>query len=345
MSQAARAPRTAVDLFSGCGGLSLGLRRAGFEVVAAVDNDALSASTYRMNHPSTDMEENDIRRIDPLNFMSALGLAAGQLDLMAGCPPCQGFSRLRTLNGSREVEESQNDLIFEFIRFVECFRPKALMLENVPGLLADDRAGTVVQRLGRMGYVCRAKLFDAARYGVPQRRQRMIMMGAADRAPPFARTTRRRTVSQAIRFLPSPDLSSDPVHNYDVKRAAKVLALIRRIPKDGGSRRDLPSSAQLRCHRDFDGFRDIYGRIAWRNQAPTITGGCINPSKGRFLHPEEDRAITLREAALLQGFPASYRFDLSRGRYPVAQLIGNAFPPKFAEHFAKAIYQHLEQTK
>ena len=345
MNQASHTPRTAVDLFSGCGGLSLGLRRAGFKVVAAVDNDALSASTYRLNHPSTDMEENDIGRVDPSNLMGALGFAPGQLDLMAGCPPCQGFSRLRTLNGSREVEESQNDLIFEFIRFVRCFRPKALMLENVPGLLADDRADTVVQRLGRMGYDCRAELFDAAGYGVPQRRQRMIMLGAADCAPPFARTTRRRTVSQAIRFLPSPELSSDPVHNYDVKRAAKVLALIGRIPKDGGSRTDLPSSAQLRCHKDFDGFRDIYGRMAWGNQAPTITGGCINPSKGRFLHPEEDRAITLREAALLQGFPVSYRFDLSRGRYPVAQLIGNAFPPKFAEHFAKAIYRHLEQTK
>ena len=287
MNRAAHTPRTAIDLFSGCGGLSLGLRRAGFKVVAAVDNDALSASTYRLNHPSTDVEENDISRIDPSNLMSSLGLVPGQLDLMAGCPPCQGFSRLRTLNGSREVEESQNDLIFEFIRFAQCFRPKALMLENVPGLLADDRADIVVKRLGRMGYECRAELFDAARYGVPQRRKRMIMLGAADRVPPFARTTRRRTVSQAIRFLPSPELSIDPVHNYDVKRAAKVLALIRRIPKDGGSRTDLPLSAQLRCHKDFDGFRDIYGRMAWRNQAPTITGGCINPSKGRFLHPEE----------------------------------------------------------
>ena len=123
-----------------------------------------------------------------------------------------------------------------------------------------------------------------------------------------------------------------------------MLSLIRRIPKDGGSRTDLPSSAQLPCHRNFDGFRDIYGRMAWRSQAPTITGGCINPSKGRFVHPEEDRAITLREAALLQGFPVSYEFDLSRGRYPVAQLIGNAFPPKFAEHFGKAIYRHLEEA-
>lgn len=337
-------PKLAIDLFSGCGGLSLGLRRAGFQVLAAIDDDPLSVSTYRLNHPSTDVKDKKIQEVKPLELMEELELVPGQLDLMAGCPPCQGFSALRTLNGSREVEEPQNDLVFDFVRYVKCFRPKALMLENVPGLLADERADTVRRRLERMGYKCRAQVFDAARFGVPQRRRRMIMLGAKGNVPTFAKTTRRRTVSQAIRFLPTPELSSDPVHNYKVRRAADVLSLIRRIPKDGGSRTDLPSSEQLPCHQDFDGFRDIYGRMAWKNQAPTITGGCINPSKGRFVHPEEDRAITLREAALLQGFPVSYEFDLSRGRYPVAQLIGNAFPPKFAEHFAKAIYRHLEEA-
>ena len=337
-------PRLAIDLFSGCGGLSLGLRRAGFEVLAAIDDDPLSVSTYRLNHPSTVVKDKKIEEVKPVDLMEELRLAPGQLDLMAGCPPCQGFSTLRTLNGGREVEEPQNDLVFDFVRYVECFRPKALMLENVPGLLADRRASTVRRGLERMGYECRAEVFDAARFGVPQRRRRMIMLGARGSAPAFAKTTRRRTVSQAIRFLSPPEQSNDPAHNYDVRRAAKVLSLIRRIPKDGGSRTDLPSSAQLPCHRDFDGFRDIYGRMAWRSQAPTITGGCINPSKGRFVHPEENRAITLREAALLQGFPVSYEFDLSRGRYPVAQLIGNAFPPKFAEHFGKAIYRHLEEA-
>ena len=108
------------------------------------------------------------------------------------------------------------------------------------------------------------------------------------------------------------------------------------------SRTDLPEDEQLRCHRGFDGFKDIYGRMAWGKPAPTITGGCINPSKGRFLHPDEDRAVTLREATCLQGFPVSYKFDLTRGRYPAAQLIGNAFPPKFAEHHARSLYRHLE---
>ena len=336
--------RLAVDLFSGCGGLSLGLRRAGFEVVAAIDNDPLSITTFRMNHPSTDVRKGDISRMDPRKLMVTLEMVPGQLDLMAGCPPCQGFSTLRTLNGGRKVKESQNDLVFEFVRFVKYFRPKALMLENVPGLLDDNRARAVRASLERIGYRCRAAVFNAARFGVPQRRRRMIMLGARGTPPPYARQTRHRTVSQAIRFLPPPDSSDDPVHNYDVRRAAKVMSLIRLIPKDGGSRTDLPLDEQLHCHQNFDGFSDVYGRMAWRSQAPTITGGCINPSKGRFLHPEEDRAITLREAALLQGFPVSYKFDLSRGRYPVAQLIGNAFPPKFAEHFARSVFFHIEKS-
>ena len=333
-----------MDLFSGCGGLSLGLRRAGFHVVAAIDNDPLSTTTFRMNHTSTAVKKGDISKLDPQELMDALKMVPGQLDLMAGCPPCQGFSILRTLNGGREVSDSKNDLVFEFVRFVRCFRPKALMLENVPGLLNDVRAKKISAKLKRIGYRCRADVFDAAEYGVPQRRRRMIMLGARGTPPPYAERTRHRTVSQAIRFLPPPECSDDPAHNYDVRRAARVMSLIRRIPKDGGSRADLPLNEQLQCHQNFDGFSDVYGRMAWSSQAPTITGGCINPSKGRFLHPVADRAITLREAALLQGFPVSYKFDLSRGRYPVAQLIGNAFPPKFAEHFARSVFLHIEKS-
>ncbi len=120
--------------------------------------------------------------------------------------------------------------------------------------------------------------------------------------------------------------------------------MIRRIPKDDDSRTDLPPEEQLRCHRNFRGFNDIYGRMAWRAPAPTITSGCISPSKGRFLHPEEDRPVTLRDAMLLQGFPASYKFDLSKGRGPTAGLIGNAFPPKFAEHHERSLRRQIGGT-
>ena len=333
---------SAIDLFCGCGGLSLGLQRGGFDVVAAIDNDQLSTSTYVMNHRRAYVVEEDIRTIAADTLMEQLGLASGDLDLMAACPPCQGFSRLRNLNGSCEVEDPMNDLIFEVVRFVSVFMPRALMIENVPGLLNDDRLRRIVHELRGLGYVCKAKLFDAMNFGVPQRRRRMIMIGLRRGIPTFADPVRgRRTVAAAIRNMPPPRETDDPAHNYSIRRARRVLALMKRIPKDGGSRTDLAADDQLDCHRHFDGFSDIYGRMAWREPAPTITGGCINPSKGRFTHPVDDRAITIREAAMLQGFPRAYYIEMAGGRYPAAQMIGNAFPPKFAEHHSRAVYRSL----
>ena len=335
---------SAIDLFCGCGGLSLGLRRAGFEVLAAIDNDDLSAATYRRNHRNTYLIEKDIRLVSPRFLMEELNMKPSDLDLLAGCPPCQGFSTLRTFNGGRIVVEPMNELVFQFVRFVRIFLPKAIMMENVPGLLHDVRMKQIKKTLDNLGYECDADVFDAAKYGVPQRRLRMILIGSRSGCPFFTPPVRRkRTVAEAIQNLPSPDISSDPVHNYSVRRAPHVMSLIRRIPKDGGSRTDLPTKYQLRCHQEFDGFKDVYGRMAWREPSPTITGGCINPSKGRYLHPIENRAITLREAALLQSFPRNYIFEMSKGRYPAAQLIGNAFPPKFAEHHASSIYRHLDR--
>lgn len=334
---------TAIDLFSGCGGLSLGLRRAKFKVIAAVDNDVLSVDTYRKNHKRTSIIHKDVRLVDVAGLMTELKLQPGELDLLAGCPPCQGFSTLRTMNGGRDITEPLNDLALEFLRFLHIFFPKTIMMENVPAFLYDDRMRIVERVLSHLGYRYKARVLNAANFGVPQRRLRMILIASRYGSPFFPAPVRRcRSVAAAIRRLPPPHISDDPVHNYSVRRAEHVMALIRRIPKDGGSRTDLPVSDQLECHRRFDGFKDVYGRMAWKKPAPTITGGCINPSKGRFIHPEEDRAITLREAAVLQGFPRSYHFDMSRGRYPTARMIGNAFPPKFAEHHARAIYQLLQ---
>lgn len=347
MTKLRSGPWRAIDLFCGCGGLSLGLRGAGFEVVAAVDNDPLSVSTYRRNHRHTLVVKKDIKEVDPRALMEELELEPGKLDLLAGCPPCQGFSILRTLNGSRRVDDPQNDLVFEFVRFVRVFRPKALMMENVPALNGDRRLKRVEKELKALGYKTEIRVLDAAEFGVPQRRRRMLLLAVLEEygRPSFAPPVRdRRTVVNAIRWLWPPENSPDPAHNYPVRRTDRVLSLISRIPKDGGSRTDLSEEEQLECHRNFRGFGDIYGRMAWNAPAPTITTGCINPSKGRFLHPEEDRAVTLREAALLQGFPAWYEFDLTRGRYPTALLIGNAFPPKFAERHARSLLRQISGT-
>ena len=333
---------TAIDLFSGGGGLALGLTRAGFRVVAAIDSDELSSATYRRNHPRVHVVTDDISTIDPEVLVTNLGMKPGELDLLSGCPPCQGFSTMRTKNGARKIREPMNDLVFEIVRFARAFEPKAIMLENVPGLAKDVRIRRFCDHLRGLGYFVDYKVFDAADYGVPQRRKRMILLAGKGANIPFAdRVPRRRSVKDAIGRLPVPGESGDPLHDYEVARSDSVLNLIRMIPKDGGSRSSLSENAQLACHRKCDGFKDVYGRMAWSKQAPTITGGCINPSKGRYLHPEQDRAITLREAALLQGFPLRYQFPLDRGRYPAAQMIGNAFPPNFAYWHAKQVAEFL----
>jgi DNA (cytosine-5)-methyltransferase 1 len=212
------------------------------------------------------------------------------------------------------------------------------MLENVPGLAENRRFVAFRKELESQGYCVKWDVLNAADYGVPQRRRRLVLLASMLGEPEFAPKARNyRTVRQFIANLPTPEQSRDPLHNYSVQRSEKVFDLIAGIPPDGGSRRALGSKKQLPCHKRTMGFWDVYGRMAWDKPAPTITGGCINPSKGRFLHPKEDRAITLREAALLQTFPKSYCFPLDQGRYPVALLIGNALPPEFIRRHAGAL--------
>ena len=142
--------------------------------------------------------------------------------------------------------------------------------------------------------------------------------------------------------MPAAGSTGDVLHEAPERRTRRIAAMIRLVPPDGGSRLDLGEEHQLDCHARTDGFKDIYGRMAWDNVSPTITGGCINPSKGRFLHPEEHRAITLREAAVLQSFPPDYQLSLQKGRYAAAELIGNALPPEFVRRHALALRRHIE---
>lgn len=337
---------TAIDLFSGCGGLSVGLRRAGFRVVAAIENEPVAAATYKANHPSTLLVRRDIAAVNATALCKRLGLKPGELDLLAGCPPCQGFSRLWTMNGSYLSDDPINDLVFQFRKFVRAFLPKAVMMENVPALASDGRLDRLGAFFQRHGYEYETQVRDAADFGVPQRRRRMILIARRGGEPRFARKGRlRKSVRSAIGHMKRPGGGSDPLHDYPVVRSDSVMARIRLIPRNGGSRAELPESDQLRCHQEHDGFNDIYGRMRWSEPAPTITSGCINPSKGRFLHPSQNRAITLREAALLQGFPRSYKFNMSRGRYHAAQMIGNAFPPTFAERHARVVANSIIDSK
>lgn len=328
----------AIDLFSGCGGLSLGLKGAGFQVAAAVEIDRKAQETYRLNHPNVRLYPEDIRKLDPAQLLLEAGLGIGELDLLAGCPPCQGFSRLRTKNKVTSVVDDRNDLVDDFLRFIEVMRPKTVMLENVPALAKDVRFVGMRNRLHTLGYQTVVHVLDAADYSVPQRRKRLIMLASRIHMPIVAGKARKRlTVREALKGMIDPNKSKDKLHGLGENRSQKVRDLIALIPKDGGSRGDLPASYQLDCHKRCNGFSDVYGRLAWDDVAPTITSGCHNPSKGRFLHPGQDRTISLREAAVLQGFPRSYKFDVTHGKESIALMIGNALPPPFITAHADSL--------
>jgi DNA (cytosine-5)-methyltransferase 1 len=340
---------TAIDLFSGCGGLTLGLKQAGFKVIGAVEIDEVAAETYLTNHPEVYLWKNDIRKISGKEILNTLKLKKGELGLLAGCPPCQGFSSMRTHNGGKRIVDRRNDLVFEYLRLVKDLRPQSVMMENVPALAENYRMDELKKELEKLGYKLgdTPTVLNAADYGVPQRRRRMILMGTKNKSIQMPEPIKKtKTVRDAILKLSRPVKSTDPLHNYIEKRTPEIIKIISLIPKNGGGRMSLPKKYWLECHKRYpEGFKDVYGRMAWDEVSSTITGGCISPSKGRFLHPSQNRSITLREAALLQTFPKNYYFSLKRGRQGAALMIGNALPPTFIKAHALAIKRTLVESR
>tara|TARA_R100000789_G_scaffold94669_1_gene94656 strand:- start:3818 stop:4843 length:1026 start_codon:yes stop_codon:yes gene_type:complete len=332
----------AIDVFSGCGGLTTGLKKASFSVVGAVELDAAACHVYELNHSKTKLWHTDISLLSVGTILNDLEIKKGELDLLAGCPPCQGFSTVRTLNGSKAISDERNDLIFEFLRLVKGLLPRSVMMENVPGLANDNRILQFQRSLRRLGYSVHFKILNVAEYGVPQRRHRVVLLAGRSGPIEFAKPSKKiRSVRQTISHLPKAGDSGDAVHDIPENRSERTRNLIRLVPHDGGSRADLPSSFRLKCHEKCDGFKDVYGRMAWDDVAPTLTTGCFNPSKGRFLHPEENRAVTMREAAMLQTFPRSYKFPAKLGKVALAMQIGNAIPPEFVRRHALKVHKYL----
>lgn len=318
--------------------MSQGFRDAGYHVLGAIEFDDDAARVYSINHPETVVWSKDIREVSAAQIKRKLGIKKAELDLLGGCPPCQGFSTLRTYNGNRRIRDAQNDLIYEFERLVCDLLPKHVMLENVPGLFRNSRLKRFVATLEDFGYQTKADVLDVAQFGVPQRRRRLVVLASRSSEVRFAKSDRKtKTVRDAIGRLPTPGDTGDALHDLPENRSPQVRARIRKIPADGGSRASLPRSLRLKCHEQSDGFKDVYGRMAWDEPAPTITTGCFNPSKGRFLHPVEHRTITMREASLLQTFPRSYRFPAELGKVKLATMIGNALPPRFIKKHAKEL--------
>ena len=356
---------TAIDLFAGCGGLTSGLRAAGFDVLAAIEKDANAAKTYKANHANVQLYEKDIRLVSPARLLRALKLPEGEtLDLIAGCPPCQGFTRLTESSGRRD---RRNGLVRQFLRFVRAIRPKVCMLENVPGLLTTRKGKRYFNELRRglekAGYCVSYDVVELADYGVPQFRKRLVLLAARSEVIPIPAPTHRdpgrpgksgqhpwKTVRDAIRDLPKPPLRSEVLSGeaeprYEWHYARDVASVVRRRLEhalgNGRRRTSLPPSLRLACHeRRPDGYYDVYGVMDWDAPSPTITSGCTNASKGCFGHPAEPRPLTATEAAVLQTFPRSYKFKGS-GLESVAAQIGNALPKRFAKVVGKAIIKRL----
>lgn len=334
---------TGLDLYAGAGGATQGLKDAGIRVVAGVENDPSAAASYELNHSEVELIKSDIRDVDASQLLEALELEPGDLGILQACPPCPSWSSL----GAKNRDDPRKELVADVARFLKAFLPHAFILENVPGLAADERLGTLLKSARKLGYAVRVYTVDAVAFGVPQRRRRLIALGVRylpEEALPedlsaaipmdFHRTP--RTVNDALTTVVL-DRATDELHRGRSHRP-KALERIKAIPL-GGTRFDLPEHLRLACHEGL-GRRATasYGRMPLDGPAPTLTTRCTTPACGSFIHPTEDRGITLREAALLQTFPRTYRFS---GRYDeIERQIGNAIPVRLAHgvaHVAAAL--------
>lgn len=341
----------AVDLFAGAGGLSLGLLKAGFELRAAVEFDRVAAQTYRANLGSH-MIEADLSKYSVGELLMQSGLSVGECDLLAGGPPCQGFSVQR--RGS-DVDE-RNDLVHHYARFVAGLRPKFFLMENVSGLMSKRGRpflDKLIEEVTNLGYLARLEKLDAVDFGVPQRRTRVILVGQrldiGLRPFAFPKPTHQpghyRTVRDAIGDLPSPPIDGKPHpivanHSREARLSALNVERLKHIPP-GGGRLDLPEHLQLPCHVNNPTHRhvDVYGRLEWNKPSGTITARFDSFTRGRFAHPIEHRSLTLREGARLQTFPDDFVFQGNRGE--IARQIGNAVPVELATALGKAVLSHL----
>jgi DNA (cytosine-5)-methyltransferase 1 len=330
-----------MDLFSGLGGLTEGLRKAGFDTKYAFEIDDIASKAYSLNHKNTVVITQDIRGVDLKDIENKLN--GMEIHLLAGCPPCQGFSSIRRLNKRKPVDDPRNDLINEYVRFVEYFKPYTIMLENVPWLEQDKLFIKAKEKLKAMGYKIDVSVVNVKDYGIPQNRKRLVMIGSRLAPISIASPNKKKiTVRDCIGKLPRPKNSKDKLHKIFPEHTPDIKKMIKDIPHNGGSRKDLGEARQLACHKKENiGFNDVYGRLRWDDYSTTITGGCLNPSKGRFLHPRQNRCISAREAMLLQSFPKKYKLPKGISRTNIALMIGNALPPKFSYYQAKEIKKHL----
>lgn len=355
----------AIDIFSGCGGVSCGLTLAGFKIKTAVEIEDKAVSTYSNYPPLSKVkvlhgkEQGDICNLTGKDILRASHLKKEDIYLLAGCPPCQNFSRQNPKNKKKKVKERKK-LLYEFLRIIEELEPPFLLMENVPGIKADHNKKIIngfLNRLKKKYHVVEG-ILNSADYGVPQIRKRFVLHAVRKDiykelvevgfefdlpSPTHSKFGEKgllpwKTVREAIGDLPAIHAGQtyeDPngqIYNHkSANLDQKNIRRIQVIRANGGSRVGLPDDLILACHKKkdkdgnvFEGHKDVYGIMDADKPSPTITGGCLCYSKGRYGHYEQDRAISIREAARLQTFPDDFIF--SDSLTTSALQIGNAVP-------------------
>jgi DNA (cytosine-5)-methyltransferase 1 len=321
---------TVVSLFAGCGGSSLGYALAGCKVLGAIEWDTHAAQTYALNFPKTRLWAEDISRLCVDDVMQILGLTPGELTILDGSPPCQGFS----MAGKREVSDPRNQLFEEYLRFLRGLKPKAFVLENVPGLtqgVMRPMFAQILTALKQAGYVTSARILNAVHYGVPQNRQRLIIIGTREDPglTPTHPTPKMLPVSfrEAVRTLPSEEDESGMVA-FPVGRALELARCLK------------PGESGAHLHKRYEQPPNDFSlfRLDWDKPSPTV---CKTIRRGQcgLLHPEEDRFLSIAELKRVCSFPDDFRlegaFEACWGR------LGNAVPPLLTKAIALELCQTL----
>lgn len=331
----------AIDYFCGCGGLTRGLRNAKIQVVKGIDIDATAKESYEKNNPGAIFLNEDIRKLSPKKAMEGVD-RKGKLLLLAGCAPCQPFTNFQ----KKTRYDRRKSLMLHFARFIDKIKPEFVLAENVPGFgkESNEYKKEFLKILKKNGYNFVEGVINAADYGVPQRRLRYVVMASRIGPIKFPDPTHGEgrelyvTVKDIIAKYPplKAGQKSRLVHNHTTAGLTTInLKRIKSIPKNGGTRKNLPKSLSLKCHDNHRGHTDVYGRMAWDNVSPTLTCRCISLSNGRFGHPTQNRALSVREAAALQTFPDNYVFYGEKTK--MALHVGNAVPVLLAQKLGTVI--------
>lgn len=339
------------DFFSGCGGTSKGFELAGMRPIFALDFDEDSSKTFMDNFPEVQFSVSDIKKFDP-DIVGDL-INRENLTLFCGCAPCQPFTRQNTQKPD-SIADPRRSLLASFGDLVEAHRPDYVFVENVPGMqkvMGSSTLNRFSSKLKRLGYDAEIGIVESQNYGVPQRRRRLVLLATRHGKISFPHASHGlgfenpySTVRNWISGYPPiaagethPDIPNHQAANLSALNLKRIMA----TPPEG-SRSDWPDELHLECHKDgYSGHSDVYGRMRWDGPATGLTTRCISLSNGRFGHPVQHRAISIREAASLQTFPEDFKFSGSLASQ--AKQIGNAVPVLLAKAFGTQIIKHAGQ--